>query len=72
MRLARPSGVNNIVSGPSRKRWNIAVALYYYTVVRLLHNQICTESSVCVLLRTPIVQDCSLPDDASYMHETLC
>lgn len=45
MWLARASGVNNIVSAPSRKRRNVAAALYY-AVDHLLHYQICIEASV--------------------------
>ena len=37
--------MNNIVSAPTRKRWNVAAALYY-TVDHLVHYQIYTLLSV--------------------------
>lgn len=61
MWLARASGVNNIVSAPSTKRWNVAAALYY-AVDHLLHYQIYTESSV----------DCTHTDICSHRHITSC
>ena len=45
--------MNNIVSAPTRKRWNVAAALYY-TVDHLVHYQIYTLSSVPACARTHI------------------
>lgn len=45
MWLARASGVNNIVSVPTKKRWNVAAALYYADYL-LLYRIYCTKWSV--------------------------
>lgn len=67
--------MNNIVSAPTRKRWNVAAALYY-TVDHLVHYQIYTLSSVPACARTHIHRHqlpCfSYTDGPTHTHTKCC